>query len=213
MLMQLKIQFQHMPWWYTLWVVQLSILFRRCEVFPLKGWSCAAGDQGCECMISSLASFCRSSCRCMPHAGVLRLLEQAKGCGAQEDVTHAGCRQLLPAAGGGPADVWPTQASFGHLCAGKELWLTRRCDMQDAVNYSPQQKEALLAAQDQLFLRMHQVLEKREAIVNTLQTNFPCAETEHKNAPLYIQVRGLSFSSYTIQAQQPPHSILGPPDH
>lgn len=65
--------------------------------------------------------------------------------------------------------------------------------MQDAVSYSPQQKEALLTAQDQLFLRMHQVLEKREAIVNTLQTNFPCAETEHKNAPLYIQVRGLSF--------------------
>jgi len=33
-----------------------------------------------------------------------------------------------------------------------------------------------------------EVLEKREAIVNTLQTNFPCAETEHKNAPLYVQV-------------------------
>ena len=37
-------------------------------------------------------------------------------------------------------------------------------------------------------MRMHEVLEKREAIVNTLQTNFPCAETEHKNAPLYVQV-------------------------
>ncbi len=74
--------------------------------------------------------------------------------------------------------------------------------MQDAVNYSPQQKEALLAAQDQLFIRMHQVLEKREAIVNTLQTNFPCAETEHKNAPLYIQVRGLPSQSYTTGARQ-----------
>ena len=61
--------------------------------------------------------------------------------------------------------------------------------VQGIVNYSPQQKESLLAAQDQLFKRMHEVLEKREAIVNMLQTNFPCAETEHKNAPLYVQVR------------------------
>ena len=61
--------------------------------------------------------------------------------------------------------------------------------VQGIVNYSPQQKESLLAAQDQLFKRMHEVLEKREAIVNMLQTNFPCAETEHKNAPLYFQVR------------------------
>jgi len=60
--------------------------------------------------------------------------------------------------------------------------------MQETVHYSPQQKENLLGAQDQLFKRMHEVLEKREAIVNTLQTNFPCAETEHKNAPLYVQV-------------------------
>ena len=56
------------------------------------------------------------------------------------------------------------------------------------MNYSQQQKEGLLLAQDQLFRRMHEVLEKREVIVNTLQTNFPCAETEHKNAPLYVQV-------------------------
>ncbi len=48
---------------------------------------------------------------------------------------------------------------------------------QETVNYKPEQREALLAAQDQLFMRMHEVLEKREAIVNTLQTNFPCAET------------------------------------
>ena len=60
------------------------------------------------------------------------------------------------------------------------------------MNYSQQQKEGLLLAQDQLFRRMHEVLEKREVIVNTLQTNFPCAETEHKNAPLYVQVRPLA---------------------
>lgn len=63
---------------------------------------------------------------------------------------------------------------------------------QETVNYKPEQREALLAAQDQLFMRMHEVLEKREAIVNTLQTNFPCAETEHKNAPLYVQVSARS---------------------
>ncbi|CAL5219987.1 g1925 [Coccomyxa viridis] len=67
--------------------------------------------------------------------------------------------------------------------AGKDHWRK----VVEAVNYSQQQKEGLLLAQDQLFRRMHEVLEKREVIVNTLQTNFPCAETEHKNAPLYVQ--------------------------
>ena len=99
----------------------------------------------------------------------------------------------LQASAGAHADAWLMQAFFGHVCRQRVVAHRKMWFMQDAVNYSPQQKEALLAAQDQLFLRMHQVLEKREGIVNTLQTNFPCAETEHKNAPLYIQVRGLSL--------------------
>ena len=71
---------------------------------------------------------------------------------------------------------------------------------QETVNYKPEQREALLAAQDALFMRMHEVLEKREAIVNTLQTNFPCAETEHKNAPLYVQVSARPAAACSLLA-------------
>ena len=60
---------------------------------------------------------------------------------------------------------------------------------QAATGYKPEQRTALLAAQDSLFGRMHEILEAREAIMNTLQANFPSAETEHKNAPLYVQAR------------------------
>ena len=61
--------------------------------------------------------------------------------------------------------------------------------MQAATGYKPEQRASLLASQDALFGRMHEILEAREAIMNTLQANFPSAETEHKNAPLYVQVR------------------------
>ena len=79
---------------------------------------------------------------------------------------------------------------------------------QETVNYKPEQREALLAAQDQLFMRMHEVLEKREAIVNTLQTNFPCAETEHKNAPLYVQVSARAYSSLQPARMLRQHGLL-----
>jgi hypothetical protein len=63
--------------------------------------------------------------------------------------------------------------------------------LQAATSYRPEQRGALLAAQDALFGRMHEILEAREGIMNTLQANFPSAQTEHKNAPLYVQARAL----------------------
>ena len=57
-------------------------------------------------------------------------------------------------------------------------------------------------------MRMHEVLEKREAIVNTLQTNFPCAETEHKNAPLYVQVSARACSSLQPTRMLRQHGLL-----
>ncbi|CAK0770229.1 hypothetical protein CVIRNUC_003746 [Coccomyxa viridis] len=88
-------------------------------------------------------------------------------------------RRVAAMAYGGGSDAAPEP----YKDAGRSHWKK----VVETVNYKPEQREALLAAQDQLFMRMHEVLEKREAIVNTLQTNFPCAETEHKNAPLYVQ--------------------------
>ncbi|CAL8467919.1 g7457 [Coccomyxa elongata] len=66
---------------------------------------------------------------------------------------------------------------------GKDHWRK----VVAASCYTPEQKAGLLTAQNVLFARMHEILEAREAIMNTLQANFPCAETEHKNAPLYVQ--------------------------
>lgn len=40
---------------------------------------------------------------------------------------------------------------------------------QDAVAYTAEQRSGLLTAQNQLFARMHEILEAREAIMNTLQ--------------------------------------------
>lgn len=126
--------------------------------------------------------------------------------------------------------------------------------MQAASCYTPEQKAGLLTAQNVLFARMHEILEAREAIMNTLQVglvatastglpfvtvsvimlqgdiigcslslwqrccnqavrkvpillqaNFPCAETEHKNAPLYVQVSCSSALRYSHVQQEGLH--------
>lgn len=46
------------------------------------------------------------------------------------------------------------------------IWL---CFAQAATAYKPEQQQALLAAQNRLFVHMHEVLERREGIMNTLQ--------------------------------------------
>lgn len=46
-------------------------------------------------------------------------------------------------------------------------WLN--CCAQEASSYTPEQKQGLLTAQNVLFARMHEILEAREAIMNTLQ--------------------------------------------
>ncbi|EIE20867.1 hypothetical protein COCSUDRAFT_57414 [Coccomyxa subellipsoidea C-169] len=78
---------------------------------------------------------------------------------------------------GGASDAEP------YTDPGKDHWRK----VVEASSYTPEQKQGLLTAQNVLFARMHEILEAREAIMNTLQANFPCAETEHKNAPLYVQ--------------------------
>ena len=44
-----------------------------------------------------------------------------------------------------------------------------KCCAQEASSYTPEQKQGLLTAQNVLFARMHEILEAREAIMNTLQ--------------------------------------------
>jgi hypothetical protein len=41
--------------------------------------------------------------------------------------------------------------------------------VQEASAYTAEQKKGLLTAQNVLFARMHEILEAREAIMNTLQ--------------------------------------------